>query len=460
MAIDARRGSVLAMLALLTLHGACSSGESTPKASGPSGSGGSDAGASDAGSDAPVLDSLSLFVGSADYATGLCDAKKTPPLAGGVVAADLPGGTRVEVDVGADGKAKLEGIDWTKGTLALTVWAKDYTVGSTLGLTKARVESLLENGALEQCVKPRTGPTTVAVTGNAKNMVNAANQYVATASSSPGAALVPGAQPYTLPCQTGIPAAIIGVEISLTVQGQTVTDAIAGWTRADLPALSSPAAIDLDFAKKLTTTKVTGKLVLPKSPTSTLRTTAYGYINVTTVESGWIGAITGFVTASAPNATGDAIDYQGEYANVTDIGAPVTLYVLRTTKGVQANVFRLGAPKDGDVIDSFLDELTVVQPVKTGPLHGDIEIASPDAATDGVVKGVFLANAQNELLWVIVSWDSSDPKLRVPALPSKVVATDVIPLGGATAFPAVLGGYDLQYGFFRQTLGKTFHVQP
>jgi hypothetical protein len=63
-----------------------------------------------------------------------------PPIAGAVVAFDLPDGTRQETTTQADGTAVVQGVDWSKGSLALTVYEPKHQLYSWTGISTQVIE--------------------------------------------------------------------------------------------------------------------------------------------------------------------------------------------------------------------------------------------------------------------------------------------------------------------------------
>ena len=399
------------------------------------------------GGDAASPESVSLWIGEANPMSGECDMAKAKPLAGALVAADLPGGQRVELETQADGRVKLDGIDWTKGRLSVTVWASGYTVISGTGIDKAVITEALVGGVVPRCLTKTAAPTMVDVTGSAKSMADPGHSYIVSSAVSPGPMTNVGTDAYALPVWAGVPGTIVACEFTQVGQGRSLTQQTFGWTRATHPALTSTATVDLDFSTKLPVSKASGKLKLPADPNSTLRKSAFGYLNLTTFESGSQGAFAGLVTSSAPSASGDFIEYTAEFVNVPELGTPVTLYALRVGMAPQSIVWRTGLPKDGEVVDDFLDTFTVVRPKGSAPFHGDIELASSNAR-EGVARVLIVTNAQGERVWVANDWDSG-PTFRLPELPSKATA---LAAGSYTALPALAATPDARFGYMRMVV--------
>lgn len=409
-----------------------------------------------------TTESLQVWVGDANEHAGDCDPASAPPVSAAAIAVDLPGGRRLDLKTGADGRATIDGIDWSAGRMSITAWAAGRVVGSVLGMGKANLATLGAGGVFRICLLKRPAATTVDVTGVAKNMTDTSHSLIVSASDAPGQVVVSaGTSPYSLPVWTGGAGMVVACEMQGTVTGRTLAQTFFGWTKADHPALQSTATLDLDFATKLPTSKVSGHLKLPSNATSALRTRAFGYLRVSTFESASQGTVTGLPTSSAPNAAGDMIDFSAEYVDLPSAGTPVTLYVLQVNNAVQSFVWRRGTPKDGATIDGFLDAFTLVQPRGTASLHADIEIASPDSNQEGVAPGIALANAKGELAWTAMSWNRTVPTFRLPDLPAGVAVSDALGDGPYVATPYVWADIDPRYGAMRlATISATVKLTP
>jgi hypothetical protein len=222
--------------------------------------------------------------------------------------------------------------------------------------------------------------------------------------------------------------------------------------------LSEDGTVDLDFGEEVPVTDVKTRFALPADEESPLRKSAYGFVNVVTTEGGWGAPFLGLTTHSEPSASGDAIDLTTEVASVPDAGSIAAAYVLNVPNKLVSIEWRMGAPVDGAVIDTFLDGYTISSPTtSSAPLHTPFDLVSPDLDTGDSAGALFLTDASGAVTWTVIGLDASPGALRFPELPAGIAVADLVGTPPLRASTAVVASLDPVYGFLRfSQLPKTF----
>jgi hypothetical protein len=277
------------------------------------------------------------------------------PFAGATVAFDLPGGTRVEKTTGADGKATVDSVVWSKGAVTVTGHAKGMRPVSFLGIRK-------QDGDQEMWLFP-VAPAWVPVTGKAINM-DAAAKYFAGAATVPSKPIVYGLGTYETGVPPGVPFAMVGMQYDVDLNTVSKRDRlfkIPGWCRKDSPGITAAATLDVDCATKLPVTQWKATLTLPTDPKSLLRTSSQGAAIVTDYDSAF-GSFLGYASKATIAADGNSFAIEAEHVALAGVQEPVTLYLLTFGAWQNSWVLAPGAPKDGATVGGFLEQPVLVKP--------------------------------------------------------------------------------------------------
>jgi hypothetical protein len=340
----------------------------------------------------------------------------TKPLAGAAVAADLPGGKRVELTTDASGKVLFQDVAWSAGTAAVTAYAKGSPMHSLTGITKA-------DGAQTLVLPLSKPPTTVTLNGAAKNL-EAGGNYIGVGASV-YSDRVEGALPtYALQVEAGKPFSLYGLQEKWEPwTSRELNVSVLGWTKADHPGSTAPITLDLDFASKLTPVSVKGTFSLPTSAQSVVGTASRPRF---WINQGYAGLIVGVCYKTTLQASGE-FSFEGEYLKLPDATGVQTLYFAEVGDQWHGSYLaRDGYPAEGAKVGSnFLDVPTRVQP-KDGktPLMPDqpMEWKNPEPTAIPVLRVM----DANTILWTVQAKPGTT-SLTLPQPPSTAVSDKLLP---------------------------------
>ena len=320
---------------------------------------------SDAGAEASAGESLTVLVTALHpQPTGLVIL----PNASVVFA--MPGGERVETQAGPDGLVTLTGIDWSKGTAALTVFAPELVVSSFVELTKDSVARFAADFSPKVPGDPKRDFTAYAiasetVTPGADNpaltgsVSNAEGSFVVLSTSIHGGVPWQGAPPgpYKLTVAPGRPFSVFALEGSApaapTVGPRGTENELKRWSKIDHAAVAGDTPFDLDLATAapLTPIKVRGKLAVTGGNGGALGGSSKATVIVRTRESGDSNVV-GVPSKIDVSADGNAFDFDLEYVK-PEGASPLVHALIQLPDGGLSIVQLLDWPSEGLVVDGF-----------------------------------------------------------------------------------------------------------
>jgi len=341
------------------------------------------------------------------------------PMEGATVAADLPGGERVEATTGADGQATFEGVDWSLGTATVTAFSPGYRPITWMGLTE---EDQRQTYYMFNVDAPPWAP----VSGTASNP-DPQSTTLTLSPTVPGTGHQSSSFDFTIGVAPDTPFSLVALQWAFgptPSSNREVSQDFFGWTHVEHAAITGPTTVDVDLADQLTPVAVAGTMVLPTDPASALRTDGWAYYQVQTWDT---GAYLGFVTRTHLAASEDEFTYVGEHVVVPDAGDVVTVYYVGFGDGGITVIREAGYPEDGATIQGFLEPPNITRPANPGvgvPLTDPIELATPDSDVEVVTLGILKQGAPR---WIL-SAKAGATTFEVPALPSTANPAEV--LGG------------------------------
>jgi hypothetical protein len=210
------------------------------------------------------------------------------------------------------------------------------------------------------------------------------------------------------------------------LNGRDFTNTIWAWVRADHDAVTAETTFDFDLTNKLTPVKTKGTLVLPKKADSLIRTSAY--LHVYANPDGQSGSMNYcWATLSKPSTSGDQIDYETEYANITDLGEVYAWYLLQVPAGngdwTYSSVQKKGFPQDGEVVDGVLDSFLITSPgdpLTAYPVLSPVEFSTADTGTRSALY--FTSLDGSRVVWWVDNTETGAKSITAPKLPSSVDA--------------------------------------
>jgi len=339
------------------------------------------------------------------------------PMAGATVAADFPGGERVEGTSGADGQVTFEGVDWSLGTATVTAFVHGYRPVTWVGLTEE------DDGQEYYLSKVWTGGW-AQVEGTASNADPQSTTLTVTP-TVPGTSHQSGSFKFGLRVAPDVPFSVVALQWAFgptPESNRELSQDFFGWAHVELAAAKTyPATtVDIDLADKLTPVEVDGTFVLPSDPTSVLRTEAWAYYQVMTRDT---AAALGWPTRTYLAPGGDAFTFVGQHVVVPNAGDVITAYSLNFDGGISL-IFKDGYPEDGAIIDGFMAPPTIitVPPPGADPASRTIEWSTSEQDVD-FASIIILSN--DDPVWTIhVKPDLTT--IEVPELPSTVNPGEVL----------------------------------
>jgi len=330
------------------------------------------------------------------------------PVDGVTVALDAPGGERTELTTDAEGRVTFEGLDWSLGTAAITLYKEGYALGSRVGLEE-QAEELKASLASLEAFPP---PDFVELSGTA-TMVDAAHDLVVS-TTIPNEIFSQTGPDWTLPVMPGQDFTLVALESSIASggTGREVDRTIHGWLMADHTAVTAPATIALDFTSPVTPSTVHGSFTLPARVGSRLRTAGYGLVSVYS-DTSYTGLI-GNSTYSDVSADGNSIDYDVEWVEPAGLEPATVFFVVSGDEFTRAIVegYPTAGAHDAGLLD--LPVLTVPATASTRhPLHDPMQWELYDTG----VRVVVYVIRDDQVVWVVRAADDSTT-LTVPDAPS------------------------------------------
>jgi hypothetical protein len=399
----------VAAAATMALVAACSSdGEPSTGGAGAGGEAPTGAGAGAAGGGAQ-LDALTVVL-----TTGGADEV---PIDGATCALDAPGGERQEKVTDATGRARFEGVDWSKGTASVT--CVDTDAASYLGFGK---EHLDDDELWLLVSRPSVAPQTVSLSGTTLNMSDPGNLILVQASDGFDAYQGPGPD-YGIQVEAGKPFDLLACEFAGAPNpaphgfGQ---DFLA-WSVQPSRALRSGATIDVDLGAPVVPARASGTLRLPDDPTSPFTIpTATSRIYVSPTDHRYFSFLVGFATRTSFSPDGSRVVFETE--SHEGLEAPegiVTIFALWSSlqpDGAGSYVLVNGYPRDGDLDETFLAPPRVLEPVGIFPHVQGTRVrwdaAAPQATTLQILDGVGTS------WWIDWPEGAAASEITIPNLPS------------------------------------------
>ncbi|MFH2010819.1 MAG: hypothetical protein ABI333_29730 [bacterium] len=380
----------------------------------------------DAGVDGGTGESLDFIILDSTYGANVGDDGTPLPLQGARVAVDLPGGERVELVSGADGKVTVDGIDWSLGNLSITAHIADYVMVSYTNLDASLLAdtTMYINNAIGMYLE-RLIPDVpeLQVTGTAIGLVDPAHRYqvnvlftehVGTEHDNVG-----GISSYTVEAPGGLPFTIQGIERdyveSASEKGYDTT--VYRVMQQEVAATSSASLVlDLDFeAYEVPTYTADASMFLPADPNSTLRD-GRGSAFVCSANSLYCFGWASHIDVSADGSYYDVDLVYTQPALADTVYTVFRIINFDTWEFSMATV--LGFP-DANLPDVTLLEppqwITPADPLVAHPVHETMELDS----TDGLDGEWFYIQRNGRTIWRVGA-GTDRTAITVPAAPSSV----------------------------------------
>lgn len=335
-------------------------GPTTPNDAGPTDSAPPDAGA--------TLSSMSVLViaPAPDFST-------LPPAPNAKIAVDLPGGEHRELTVGADGRATIEGIDWSLGVASVVAYGiAGRSVYGVMDVTPANMGKLPKpagvGSAADVVLYPQAfaDPRLVTVSGTVASPSNATNSTLLSGTRCGQPSEVGGAS-YSIRCVPGKPFTLIARDERVTVAGSTVTVAPNRWFKRDVPIPTGAVLeADIDFATATQLVPHTGAVHVKTSAALKKAIAApNGIVFVSSKETSFT-MLLGAFSSRAASATG--LDFNVEWVDVAG-QTPFTVAVVFGMDGTVTQRITGGVPTADQTFDTF-----VVPPLQAA---ASLEVKAP-----------------------------------------------------------------------------------
>ncbi len=211
------------------------------------------------------------------------------PVAGVLVAFDAPDGERTEVTTGADGLATFEGVDWSQGDAAVTMYLEGYALVSAVNLDETSYnDSLDESQSVPVPLQPLQAPApdSVTLSGSATGMDDPTRQLVVNTPAILDAVANSefhgtGTQTWSVDVPTGEPFILQAIEGEYTAlsSGQGYNAPIYQVMQMEYgPVSADETDIELDFdAYGMTTYTADVSVTMPTRTDSPIRTGGIPY---------------------------------------------------------------------------------------------------------------------------------------------------------------------------------------
>ncbi len=353
-------------------------------------------------------------------------------VAGVTVAADLPGGERVEATTNQDGEVAFD-VDWTEGLAAVTAYLEGYSPTSVLGIGESD-EQVVVPLALSDPFSPM-----LTVSGTALNMVAPNQNALMVVNSTVAGWAVDVGGTYSMSVQPDTPFTLVATEWdggSPWCAGCPAKE-IVGWTRLDHGPVSEDAVVDLDFSQKLTPTQLTVTYELPADPDDSLHDADIAFLSV------YAGGLqVGFHTESVLSPADGTFTVHAEYVPWDGDDRIVTACELLVNGVSASTVYLDGYPQDGSLISNFLRQPKLTRPANptvAAPLQDPIEWELAEAID--FVDIMIVNPTYTGLSWRVFDLDPSG-SITLPPLPSNAEPETVIGLG---SHDAILNAFEGDY---------------
>lgn len=286
----------------------------------------------------------------------------TEPAAGISLVFDKPGGERVETKSGADGLATITGVDWSKGTAALTVLNEGNLATTWVALDKTAMavtnaKARVTPGEPKRDMTAYSSPAPTRLPSLAGALEHAQGAEAVISPTSEGSPYYGGASTYALSVKGGAPFSLITLERSpilptpVSARGFALT--LHRWGKIDRPALAGDEMFDIDFdtASPLTPSKAKGKLLLPGGKAGPFGANSTFSTSITSTESGGM-AVLGAASRADVSADGSAFEFELEYLKLDGV-TPRFTYTVQTAD-VSSTARTAGLPGEVIMVDQML----------------------------------------------------------------------------------------------------------
>jgi hypothetical protein len=362
----------------------------------------------------------------------LVDSTTSKPLASATVAADLPGGKRVELTSASDGTVTFPDVDWKQGTAAVTGFATGHVMRSLMGITKADGQLTL------YLIKYKTQPDMITVTGKATDM-DAQKTSLKVGATTWGTPYYGLFASYAVKVEKGKPFSLYGVQRKTTNVAPLVNNKNLGFAKVDHIGATSDVTLDISFTTKVTPVTVTGTMEVP---------TAAGSKVAKGTPRWWVhqrgtSAILGFTTETT-KGTGGQFSYTGEYVlPINTAGVITTYYSGNLAGGIWHGSYIEvdGFPKPAAKVDRFLEVPEMVKPtpiftiITPVPMTDPIEWTNPEPAATPLIR--IYHSTSLAYAW-IVETKTASTKVTLPKLPSTATVAAVFGTGASSSGRVVL----------------------
>jgi hypothetical protein len=340
------------------------------------------------------------------------------PVGDVTVALDEPGGGRTELTTDAEGRVTFEGLDWSLGTAATTLYKDGYALASRVGIEEQAEELKLSIYAMEE-VPP---PEFVELSGTA-TMADPTHTLTVSA-TIPNEIFSLEGPAWTLPVMPGLEFTLIGVESSFnSTTGREIDRTIHGWLMADHAAVTAATTVALDFTTPAAATTVSGSFTLPSRADSRLRTAGYGLVSV--YSDNYYTGLIGNSTHSDVSGDGNSIAYDVEYVQPAGAEPMTVFFVVTGDEFSRAMVggYPTAGAHDAGLLD--LPLLTVPATMSTRhPLHDPMQWQLFD--TD--VRVLVYLFRDEQTVWTVRGPDDATT-IAIPDPPAGVDTTALLGTG-------------------------------
>jgi hypothetical protein len=289
---------------------------------------------------------------------------------------DKPGGERVELQTGPDGRVTVDAVDWSKGPASFSLLADGCIPSSFVEITKAalpamnaRVPAIAGTPMYDVAVFTSRQPPALPSLSGAISHARGPLVYVSP--TSYGGYYVGASDAYKLSAVRDAPFSFVSLELSKvappTVGPRGAESKNLRWTKIDVPpATIATFDMDLDLATELTPVKVKGRVVITGGRQGSLGGQSTFAGTVSSMESQG-SAVLGLASRFDVSADESAFEVDFEYVKIDGV-TPIASYSIGQPNLSVSTAFVSAWPSQDFVVDRFL-----MVPVIAGPTSRSLD---------------------------------------------------------------------------------------
>jgi len=366
------------------------------------------------------------------------------PVEGAIVAADPPGGDRMEVITGADGLATFENVDISAGLEALSIYKPGYILHSVLNMSEQDYEDGLVNGSVAievgQLDPPSPNVDMATVSGDATGLVSSMNRLFVFPHRAEGTNYSgPSSVPYSFDVEQDADFTIVAIEGddgALPSNRGYFVDVDKAMV-ADHVAINGPTAdYDLDFEMwEVTPQTADASIMLPTRADSPLRD---GWPNVWVMSTqSTLWSMTGWAESVDISADGNHFDLSYIWVEPALLEGAYTYHIVQhPTSGEYSFSIRRGYPQAGAIDPPLLDTPRWTTPADPMVPHAITEPLVWEWFDDVEVSSLAVLRGDT-IVWYVVAGENATTA-TLPAPPNNIAASQII---GSAPQAFVYGGY-------------------